>query len=64
MLNKKNISKLLKNSLAKLTISIDGASKQVFESIRVKSNFEEVISNSKNFKEMTRNKFVRPEFSA
>ena len=49
MLNKKNISKLLKNSLAKLTISIDGASKQVFESIRVKSNFEEVISNSKNY---------------
>ncbi len=64
MLNKKNISKLLENNLAKLTVSIDGASKKVFENIRVKSNFDDVISNSFTFKEMTRDKFLRPEFSA
>ncbi len=64
MLNKKNISNLLENNLAKLTVSIDGASKEVFENIRVKSNFNNVISNSFTFREMTKSKLFRPEFSA
>ena len=41
-LSKKNIDYLLNNKLAKLTISIDGATKEVFEKIRVKSNFNEI----------------------
>jgi radical SAM protein with 4Fe4S-binding SPASM domain len=64
MLSKKNIDYLLNNKLAKLTISIDGATKEVFEKIRVKSNFNEVISNSKNFYNSIKNKLIRPEFSA
>ena len=34
MLTQNNVENLLKNNLAKLTISIDGASKEVFEKIR------------------------------
>ena len=64
MLSNNNIMKLIKNNLAKLTISIDGATKETFEKIRVKSNFDEVISNSKNFRNIISKKFFRPEFSA
>ena len=64
MLTQNNVENLLKNNLAKLTISIDGASKEVFEKIRVKSNFNQVIQNSKNFKKMISKNFIRPEFSA
>ncbi len=64
MLKKDNIEKLLNNNLAKLTISVDGASKEVFEKIRVKSDFNQVIENAKNFKKMISKKIVRPEFSA
>ena len=64
MLNQKNISKLMKNNLSKLTISIDGASKKVFEKIRVKSDFEVVVDNAKNFRKNINEKFIRPEFSA
>ena len=64
MLTTNNIEKLLNNNLAKLTISVDGASKEVFEKIRVKSDFNQVIENGKNFKKMIAKKIVRPEFSA
>ena len=64
MLSIKNIENLLNKNLAKLTVSIDGASKEVFEKIRIKSNFNEVIQNVKNFKKKISNKFIRPEFSA
>ena len=64
MLTLENIEKLLNRNLAKLTVSIDGASKEVFEKIRVKSNFEEVIQNAKNFKKLISKKLIRPEFSA
>lgn len=42
-----NIAKLVKSDLNDLTISIDGGSKEVFESIRRGSNFERVASNCK-----------------
>ena len=39
LLNKVFISQLLKKKIYKITISIDGATKETFEKIRVKSNF-------------------------
>lgn len=64
MLTNSNIDRLIDQNLAKLTISIDGASKGVFEQIRVKSNFDDVIKNARNFKKKINEKFIRPEFSA
>ena len=64
MLSVHNISKLLKQNLAKLTISIDGSSKNVFEKIRVKSDFETVVTNAKNFRQAISKNIIRPEFSA
>lgn len=48
LLNEQNINLLIDSRLAKLTISIDGSTKETFEKIRVKSNFNDVIKNSKN----------------
>ncbi len=64
LLNEKNINFLLDNKLSKLTISIDGATKKTFESIRVKSNFDTVVKNSKLFSSSIKKKIFRPEFSA
>ena len=64
LLNEKNISFLKKSKLSRITISIDGATKETFESIRIKSNFETVISNSKNLVKKFKDKFIRPEISA
>ena len=64
LLNEKNINFLLDNKLSKLTVSIDGATKKTFENIRIKSNFDIVIKNSKLFSKLIRKKLFRPEFSA
>ena len=49
LLNNENIKKVLNSkSIYRISISIDGASKEIFEGIRVKSNFGTVIDNVKN----------------
>jgi pyrroloquinoline quinone biosynthesis protein E len=49
LLNDKIIDQIINSkSIYRVSVSIDGASKEVFEKIRVKSNFENVIKNIKN----------------
>jgi radical SAM protein with 4Fe4S-binding SPASM domain len=64
LLNNANIKKLLGSNLSRITVSIDGASSEVFEKIRVKSNFKSVIFNCKNLIELFKKKIIRPEISA
>ena len=64
LLNEKNIKKLLKANISRITISIDGATADVFQKIRVKSNFETVVSNCKNLITSFKKKIIRPEISA
>ncbi len=64
LLNEKNISKLKRSNLSRITVSIDGASAEVFEKIRIKSNFETVVSNCKNLINSYKKILIRPEISA
>ncbi len=64
LLNENNINKLLRSNLSRITVSIDGASSEVFQKIRVKSNFETVVSNCKNLVRLFKKKIIRPEISA
>jgi MoaA/NifB/PqqE/SkfB family radical SAM enzyme len=48
LLNNENIKKILAVKINELSISIDGASKKVFETIRLGSNFDTVIKNVEN----------------
>ena len=48
LLNEKNIVKLYNSNLSRITISIDGATSETFEKIRVRSNFDVVVKNCKN----------------
>ena len=53
LLNKINIKKLINlNNLETMFVSIDGASSNIFEKIRVGSNFNQIIENLKNFSEI------------
>ena len=64
LLNQKNILKLKNSNLSRITISIDGATEEVFQKIRVKSNFKTVISNCKDLIRSYKKKLIRPEISA
>jgi radical SAM protein with 4Fe4S-binding SPASM domain len=64
LLNQNNILKLQQSNLSRITVSIDGATPGVFEKIRVKSNFETVISNCKNLISSYKKRIIRPEISA
>lgn len=64
LLNEKNISKLLKSNLSRITVSIDGATSEIFQKIRVKSDFDTVITNCKNLIKAYQKKIIRPEISA
>ena len=64
LLNDSNIKKLLNSNLSRITVSIDGASSEVFEKIRIKSNFKTVVSNCKNLIGLFKKKIIRPEISA
>ena len=64
MLDQNKIDLLLKYNHAKLTISIDGATDQTFEKIRVNSKFSKVLDNAKIFRNSIKRKLIRPEFSA
>jgi pyrroloquinoline quinone biosynthesis protein E len=47
LLNEGNIKKIVESDLIAVTISLDGAKKETFESIRGNANFEKVISSTK-----------------
>ena len=64
LLNEKNINFLKKSQLSRITISMDGATKETFENIRVKSNFNTVVNNSINLVKQFKRKIIRPEISA
>ena len=64
LLSEENIFKLLNSNLSRITISIDGASSETFEKIRIKSNYNNVIENCKNLVKNFKKKLIRPELSA
>ena len=64
LLNKENIFKLINSNLSRITISIDGATSETFQKIRIKSNFETVVENCKNLVKNFKKKLIRPEISA
>ena len=64
LLNDKNIKKLENSNLSRITVSIDGATSEIFEKIRIKSDFKTVISNCKNLVNAYSKKIIRPEISA
>ena len=64
LLNEKNIKKLQSSNLSRITVSIDGATSEIFEKIRIKSDFKTVISNCKNLINAYKKKIIRPEISA
>ena len=54
LLTDRIIEEILAVPLTRLTVSIDGATKETYERIRVGANFEKVIANVKRFSEMKR----------
>ena len=64
LLTKRNLEQLYNSKLSRITISIDGATKNTFEGIRIKSNFDEVIYNCKQLVQKFKKKIIRPEISA
>ena len=62
LLNNKNIDFLKKSQLSRITISVDGATKKTFESIRIKSNFETVVKNSYNLVKEFKKKLLDQKF--
>ena len=58
LLDDKNIQKIVSHDISRISVSIDGATKETFESIRKRSNFNKVISNVKELsKKIKENKF-------
>jgi radical SAM protein with 4Fe4S-binding SPASM domain len=49
LLNEENSRKILESPLGEMTLSLDGATKETYEKIRVNSNFEKVMKNVENF---------------
>ena len=64
LFNKKNIELLKANKVSKITVSIDGATKSTFESIRVDSNFDTVIEGVRLLIEQCNKNLLRPQISA
>lgn len=64
LITKEKIEKITSSFLSRISISIDGATKQTFEKIRVKSNFDTVISNVRELNNNLKNKKVKPELRA
>jgi pyrroloquinoline quinone biosynthesis protein E len=64
LLTRENINKLSDNLLSTISISIDGATKETFENIRVKSNFDVVIANVKNLINHFKSKKNKTEIKA
>lgn len=52
LMNESNAQKLIELKTDAIAISIDGATKKVYESIRVGGKFEKLLENIKNFQEL------------
>jgi MoaA/NifB/PqqE/SkfB family radical SAM enzyme len=48
------VEKILNNLPVSITVSIDGATRETFESIRLNSNYTEVMNNVRRFRDYTR----------
>ena len=64
LLIKEFVAELLRKKISKITISLDGATKETFEKIRVKSNFVSVIENIYLLIEQSKKIFLRPKICA
>lgn len=64
LLDENLIKQLLKRNISKITISIDGATKETFEKIRVKSDFNKVIENVKLLVKLSKKYYLKPEICA
>jgi radical SAM protein with 4Fe4S-binding SPASM domain len=64
LLNKEFVAELLKKKISKITISIDGATKETFEKIRVKSNFNSIIENISSLIQQSKEIYLRPKICA
>ena len=61
LLNETNLAKVLAAEISRLTVSIDGGTKEVFEAIRTGARFEHVVGNVRLFQAMRRARgAVRP----
>jgi radical SAM protein with 4Fe4S-binding SPASM domain len=54
LLNETNLAKVLDAGISRLTFSIDGGTKEVFEAIRTGARFEQVVGNVRLFQTMRR----------
>ena len=52
LLNKKNSEKLLSSNLTRLLIGFDGFSKEIYEKVRERADYDQVMNNIINFLEM------------
>ena len=64
LLNEEVINHIIKQDICRINISIDGATKKTFESIRVKSNFDDVIKNATNLSNHIKSNRFKTEFVA
>lgn len=64
LLSEENVKLLKSSKVSKITVSMDGATKSTFESIRVKSDFNVVIDGVSLLVESCKNNLIRPQISA
>lgn len=62
LLNKRNIEKVY-NLMSTLVISIDGATKNVYERIRKKSNYNQLLANIEKFNEIRNSMDYKPKLT-
>ena len=64
LLNENNLNKLLNCTLSRISVSVDGSTKEVFEKIRVKSNFDLVVNNISRFTKIFKSRGKKTEIRA
>ena len=64
LISDEKINQLYKLNISQINISIDGYTKKTFEKIRVNSNFEKVIENSRNLINKMKSKLLAPKIIA
>jgi pyrroloquinoline quinone biosynthesis protein E len=60
LLSKEFVYELLKKKISKITISIDGATRETFEKIRVKSHYDSIIENICSLIQQSKKIYLRP----
>ena len=56
LLTEKNIKELLKRNVPSISVSLDGCKKDTVESFKTNANFDQVVSNIKLLKKLSKNK--------